>query len=279
MGALVATLMNADYTPNTLDSSALVSSIGTDYFAEELLVTAHEICGAEHCSVVQFRDSQLFGRASASLDHSDASHTQLKLYIDGSFWRRDPGFIETQRQIAKRTLSMVKVEIEDIEDASLRTTIWSSHDISHRLLLWAGNPDNALGISLCRSGHAGNFMADELATLQRWSLPMLSMLKKHAAISWSTPRFPEALTSLAHIEMCIRASGVRLPRREFEVGARLIYGMTTAGIALDLDIGEGSVITYRKRIYERLTIGSQRELLVWYVGLWDQMFSAQLRGN
>lgn len=279
MGTLVATALNTDSATNSLEASTLISSIGTDYFAEELLVTAHGVCGAEHCSIVQFRDAQLFGRTSASLDHSDASRTQLKLYIDGSFWRRDPGFIETQRQISKRTLSMVQVEIDDIEDNSLRTTIWSSHDIAHRLLLWGGTPDNALGISFCRSGQSGNFTQQEIIDLQRWSLPMLSMLKKHAAISWSTPRFPEALTSLASIEMCIRASGEKVPRREFEVGARLIYGMTTTGIALDLNIGEGSVMTYRKRLYERLSIGSQRELLIWYVGLWDQMFATALSRN
>ncbi|MFA7601652.1 MAG: helix-turn-helix transcriptional regulator [Novosphingobium sp.] len=279
MTARVATILNTDYAPNRLDSSSLISSIGTDQFAEELLVTAHNLCGAEHCSIVQFRGAELFGRASASIDHSNASRMQLKLYIDGSFWQRDPGFLEAQRQIAKRTLSLLQVKIEEIEDVSLRKTIWSSHDISDRLLLWAGNPENALGLSFCRSSQSGGFTRSELADLQRWSLPMLSMLKKHAAISWSTPRFPQALTSLAHIEMCIGASGTRLPRREFEVSSRLIYGMTTAGIALDLGIGEGSVITYRKRLYERLNIGSQRELLVWYVGLWDQMFATELQAN
>ena len=46
--------------------------------------------------------------------------------------------------------------------------------------------------------------------------------------------------------------------------------MTSPGIALDLNIGEESAMTYRKRAYHRLNIGSQRELLLWFLRQWSQ---------
>jgi len=78
-----------------------------------------------------------------------------------------------------------------------------------------------------------------------------------------------ALENLEEIEHCLRAMSA-LPRREAEVSARILYGLSTPGIALDLAVGEESVKTYRKRTYLRLQIGSERELLHWYLRLWAQ---------
>ncbi|MTJ84214.1 MAG: helix-turn-helix transcriptional regulator [Telmatospirillum sp.] len=51
-----------------------------------------------------------------------------------------------------------------------------------------------------------------------------------------------------------------LTRRELDVCARSLLGMTAEGIALDLDIKKSSVLTYRKRAYARLGISSQTQL-------------------
>jgi DNA-binding CsgD family transcriptional regulator len=76
------------------------------------------------------------------------------------------------------------------------------------------------------------------------------------------------------IEGCLALSSPRLARREAEVCARILYGMTSLGIALDLGIGEESAMTYRKRAYNRLNIGSQRELLLWYLDQWASQRAA-----
>ena len=51
-----------------------------------------------------------------------------------------------------------------------------------------------------------------------------------------------------------------LTPRERAVLARVLLGMTSQGIALDLCIGMASVLTYRKRGYARLGVTSQAEL-------------------
>ena len=51
-----------------------------------------------------------------------------------------------------------------------------------------------------------------------------------------------------------------LTRRERQVCARAAIGMSIEGAALDLGIGSASVLTYRKRAYDRLGISSQNEL-------------------
>jgi DNA-binding CsgD family transcriptional regulator len=74
---------------------------------------------------------------------------------------------------------------------------------------------------------------------------------------------------LPEIESCIVATSP-LPRREAEVCARILYGLSSVGIALDLSVSEETVKTYRKRAYQRLVIGSERELLTWYLSHWNR---------
>lgn len=51
-----------------------------------------------------------------------------------------------------------------------------------------------------------------------------------------------------------------LTARELDVCVRSLLGLTAEGTALELDIKQSSVITYRKRAYSRLGISSQSEL-------------------
>jgi len=197
----------------------------------------------------------------------------------GGYWRRDPGLLESQRLLDDARLGLMRQDLGEVSDVELREKIWSSQDVQHRLLLCSGTRQSALFVSLCRTGETGDFPSEGLHELAHTSAAVIAIVRKHAAISWTVPRFPAALTNLAEIESCMANALPRLPRREFQVCARLIYGMTTYGIALDLGIGEGSVMTYRKRTYERLHIASQRELLIWYLGNWEKTFGEALVGH
>jgi DNA-binding CsgD family transcriptional regulator len=52
----------------------------------------------------------------------------------------------------------------------------------------------------------------------------------------------------------------RLTARERDVCERILLGYTSMGIGLDLKIALSSVLTYRKRAYQKLGIGTQNEL-------------------
>ena len=75
------------------------------------------------------------------------------------------------------------------------------------------------------------------------------------------------LSCLCTIERCLSES-TGLPPREVEVCARVLFGLTSAGIAVDLYLCENTVKTYRKRAYHRLAVGSERELISWYLRMW-----------
>jgi DNA-binding NarL/FixJ family response regulator len=87
----------------------------------------------------------------------------------------------------------------------------------------------------------------------------------------------EPLSELKAIEECL-STCTSLPPREVEVCARILLGMTTAGIALDLELCETTVKTYRKRAYQRLSIGSERELIASYLRTWTRWRQIPAKG-
>ena len=68
------------------------------------------------------------------------------------------------------------------------------------------------------------------------------------------------LPSAQHVERRLHHLFPNLTGREREVCARATVGMSVEATALDLGIAKTSVMTYRKRSYQRLGITSVHEL-------------------
>jgi DNA-binding CsgD family transcriptional regulator len=62
-------------------------------------------------------------------------------------------------------------------------------------------------------------------------------------------------------EQCLIRVCHGITRREIQVCAAIAVGMSSAAIALTLNISLNTVLTYRKRAYSRLNICSQNELM------------------
>lgn len=107
-------------------------------------------------------------------------------------------------------------------------------------------------------------LADTLAS--RSGL-LLTAHAKHLELLDARESAIRALASIDRIQECLTASGM-LTIREIEVCSRIIYGLSTLGIAVDLSLSEETVRTYRKRAYQRLALGTERQLLTWYLRQW-----------
>ena len=143
--------------------------------------------------------------------------------------------------------------------------IYRPYDVAGRLVLGARLASATVALSLIRTRRHGPFTPSDAMALNGIAAELVRLLAKHVALRRSAGSAAASLRSLTLIEATIAAARPRLAGREAQVSARILYGMTTAGIALDLSIGEESVATYRRRGYDRLGIASQRELLLWYL--------------
>jgi DNA-binding CsgD family transcriptional regulator len=248
------------------DLPALISGIGEDDFDLRLISYLHQVCSAEHCSIFQLATDRPSRFASASLDGTDTARRQAGIYMSKEWWRRDPMFIEAQRRVDQAALSVLRTDVRKLDDHELREQVYERSHICERVLLCGDAAAAGFGLSILRSERAGTFLSDEISRLQEIGRVLLSVIAKHARIRRKEDA-SRALTSLEEIEDHIQRAPQLLSRREAQVCARILYGLTTGGVALDLDIGEETVMTYRKRAYTRLRVGSYRELLLWYLDL------------
>jgi DNA-binding NarL/FixJ family response regulator len=248
----------------------VVGAIGDNRFGGELLEFLNRTCGAEHIAVFQFDHGAPLELTSVSLDGTDSAHKQVRKYVDGQYWRVDPSMIEAQRCSSKLAPSLIRLDVNTMPSGDFRDRFYRSMRIRERVLICGGNPDARFALSILRSDRRGVFSGEEIARLEDVAELLLAILAKHSGMCWQRANLSIALTSLDEIERCISQAPEEFPKREAQVCARILYGLASVGIALDLGIGEETVMTYRKRAYQRLSIGSQRELLLWYMSLWSR---------
>lgn len=248
---------------------ALIMSIGQKQFGVQLLTLLNDTCGAEHATVFHLTADNLIEVTAASMDGSDTAHRQVGVYLKEGLWRRDPTLTEAKLRLSSEGEAFVRTDVEYLTDDVLREIVYGQQNISDRLLICSRWGDDIVGLSVLRSSRAGQFSGADINAVQSIAGTIFALLAKHISITWDGPNISVALTSLQEIEACISACVTGLPRREAEVCSRIIYGMSTVGISLELHISEETVMTYRKRTYHRLDIATQRELLLWYLDLWS----------
>lgn len=246
-----------------LDVSTVIDAVGRASFFSDLLRFLNQVCGAEHCAIYRLTQDELSEVGGGSLDGSQTAQERITHYLSRQYWRRDPGMSELHRSSREAGQSIIRADLGQLS-SDCRSQIFPH--IRDRVMICGHRCQFSYCLSLLRSDRSGPFTGGDLERLGRVEDAIVSAIAKHAEMLSRGPHM--ALASLTEIESCILGDG-RLPRREAEVCARVLYGLSSAGIALDLGIGEETVKTYRIRAYQRLAVGSPRELLMWYLELWS----------
>jgi DNA-binding CsgD family transcriptional regulator len=249
--------------------SRVISAIGDETFSIQFANYLNGTCGADHCAVFKWDPKQLVVVFSVSLDGTDTAYRQASVYMSNQYWRRDPSVVEVQHRLGEAVESgLYRLDVSCLNDVALRDAIYGRTQIKEKVLIFGGSPTSAILVSILHSKTSGPFTEEGLDRLQSVIPLLLTLLNKHTALTEQRAKPAMALTSFKDIEACIAGAPERFPRREAEVCSRILYGISSVGIALDLNISEETVMTYRKRAYHRLGIGSQRELLLWYMARW-----------
>ncbi|WP_407123321.1 LuxR C-terminal-related transcriptional regulator [Bradyrhizobium sp. STM 3561] len=274
-----ATLAHQELLTVTLNQLPhVISAIGKAQFGQELLGLLAVACDAQHCSLSSITKESASLVVAVSRDGTDTSHRQLSQYLTEDYWRGDSFLAATRKAIGPHGYSLGHITTAKMPEAELRDRIYGVTNVGERILLCGRMEDQELGLSILRREEQGEITSQELQCLQQFAGTLFSILDRHVRTRSDEIDSSLALTSLSEIEATLQASSIKLPRREVEVCARILYGISSAGMALDLCISEETAMTYRKRAYQRLSIGSQRELLVWYLHEWSMRHGLQMAG-
>jgi DNA-binding CsgD family transcriptional regulator len=245
----------------------LVEGMGNDRFGPALASYLHSLCGADHFAAFRLGQDELREVAACCVQPERTARDRVESYVKQGLWKHDPAMTEAQRCVEGAAATIIHVDFSDHGYDDLRPRVYPH--VRDRILLCGRTATGAFGLSVLRADSHSPFAHEAIEKLGQAAELLVAMLAKHADVCQSRPNVAQALTMLPEIESCIVATSP-LPRREAEVCARILYGLSSVGIALDLSVSEETVKTYRKRAYQRLVIGSERELLTWYLSHWNR---------
>jgi len=260
----------APFVQERSDIGDLVTHLGRPSFESELVRCLHEMYGADHLFVCQDPAGKPRMLATASFDGSRAAEGMCNDYFVDGMWRFDPAMGAGGQCSPSRNV-LIHLNIETPETSELRN-FYARERVSERVLVFGHGPDGTmLQVSIVRSQRNGAFSSEQRGRLGLLARTFIPMLAKHQQLRRQGEQLPHAVTSLDAIEHYLAQAPERMSRRESQVIARTLYGLTATGIALDLGIGFETVISYRKNFYRRSMIGGYRELLVWYLKLYTEV--------
>lgn len=248
--------------PGPSSPAALMQAIGTPEFASRLSGFLAAVCGADHFAAFELGPEKV---RAVDFDPSDDARRYVSVYERRQYWKHDRLMLDAMRWGPRGESRIMVADIERVVDFDMRRALYST--IRDRLIICGKRGTVSYGLSVLYSHEGGRSFQGHAQPLAETADILVTALAKHSESVWLRTAAARSLKTLSVIRVCVRASDL-LAGREAEVCARLLYGMSMIGIALDLDIGEESVKTYRRRAYSRLGIGSPRELLLWYFELW-----------
>ena len=129
--------------------------------------------------------------------------------------------------------------------------------VTERLSFVRRTPQTWWCMTVARRRPAGSFVDRELDWLGGYFRLIMPLIARQPG--GATPMNSGA-DRIAELEARFGRSYPQLTRRERQVCARAVIGVSIEGAALDLGIGTASILTYRQRAYRRLAVRSAFEL-------------------
>ncbi len=235
-------------------AGALIEAIGSTDLDARLLAIADGLIGVDEI----FAYAHSLGHAPnliLSRARSGQASTWPALYLD-RFYRLDP--LLTQMSPTGPEYVILQVSAWDIVDADYRRECFDKPRFAEKLSYAARTGDSWTVLSLYRRYDRQTVDAQALAAFSALALPVL---RKHAELT-AEARLPPIVRLLARLQR----RHPELSIRENEVCVRTLLGQTAIDIGDHLGIQPSTVLTYRRRAYERIGVSSAAQLVAGLLG-------------
>ncbi|MGC4250960.1 MAG: LuxR C-terminal-related transcriptional regulator [Sphingobium sp.] len=255
----------------------LIDGVGKPDFESDLARQLMQMFRSEHVYISHFPAGELQMLQCLSEDGSQSAARQSAAYFERRMWHHDPTIDAGSRWEGHAPI-LTHLDTDHPETQELKH-FYDDMSIGERIVAYGRGSSGHLGLSVVRTHERGAFDAEERARVGIIGDIVFPLLARHYALLRERDIFSSALESLSMIENCLALSEHNIPKREVQVIARILYGLTCEGISLDLSIAFETVITYKKRFYRRFNLSGFRDLVSWYLaqfsGAYYQIVSAQ----
>jgi DNA-binding CsgD family transcriptional regulator len=251
---------------NTLLSTlpGVVRALGAAGFERALLEALHGATGAAHLAIIAF-DHQLLPQliAAESRGSTMLARSAGRAYFSGLFYRHDPtrGALRQRPAGAEtETPLLLRLAARDIKERAWRQQIYERYGLEERVSLLGRAGSHWLALNVYRGTSDGPFADEQLRSLHGSAALLLEMIARHYALRPPVTWRRTARPPVARLEDLLGRIDARLTRRQVQVCARALIGMTNVAIGLDLGVRAPTVATLRQRAYATLGISGLNEL-------------------
>ena len=233
-----------------------IAALGRAAFASELLATLNRAVPVDHVCLMRVVDrARPPVLESASWRGGTHVADGQRAYLAG-LYRFDPNLSLPERP----GVAVLRLRRESVANLEYRAACYARAGLLARLTVATTQAGDRLFLNLYRLEPSGPFTAEEVATIEALAPLLGALAGKHVGMLGMLLRSRDRGDRIAALAARLHALDGRLTRRETDVLARVLLGVTSDGIALDLGVGLNTVLTYRKRAYARLGVTSQAEL-------------------
>jgi DNA-binding CsgD family transcriptional regulator len=236
--------------------AATIAALGREAFASELVAALNRSIPVDHVCLMRVVDrAQPPVLESASWRTGSRVAEVQSAYLNG-LYRFDPNL----NLPAPSGVEFRRLRRDAIGHEGYRESCFVRPELRERLTVAASDEGRLVLLNLYRFGTSEPFAAGELAAIEGLSRFLAALAVKHVSALGLLLRSRDRGDRVAALAARLHARDGRLTMRERDVLSRVMLGVTSEGIALDLGIGLNTVLTYRKRAYSRLGVTSQAEL-------------------
>lgn len=171
------------------------------------------------------------------------------------YLRQDPLWDACNAAPRRGDVALQTVRAADLPRGDFRRRIFDEAGIVERISVVQRGPAGWRGLNVARHAANGVFSHGEISALVGLACLMLPMLSLNRA-----PHADAEQLSVAELEQRFAGQFGSLTARERQACACAAAGLDVAATARELGIAKSSVLTYRRRAYQRLGVASAVEL-------------------
>ena len=228
----------------------LVSSIGTEQFAKTLHAVTDSLVGVDELFAYTMADDGV-PRVLASSGRGDARQ-RVTQYAE-RYYRHD--LLLDRARTEPHVVKAHQISAETITPLDYRHICFETPGFREKWSFTVRSTTSLLIFSVYRKRDRPHQGIDALCPFAELALMALDRQR-----AWQAP--DEAEAPLRRIERKLAERYEELTERERAVCPRTLIGMTAEAIALDLDIRSSTVLTYRRRAYERYRYSNANQFLM-----------------
>lgn len=229
---------------------ALIDATGTGAFSDVLLDVADRLTGVDEIFAF-WLDTRAIPCRIASSGHVGSAQSRADLYTR-EFHLLDPLVGMTLNE--GKAMQMARLSASDVHHPAYRRECYDRPGFAEKIAFARFREGRHFVLNFYRRRESASIQINALAQLAELAFPML---RKHCDILGDETDMPIVM----RLERRLGNTYPQLSRREREVCARSLIGMTAEAIALDLSVSETTVLTYRRRAYERYSLSSSHEMI------------------